>query len=159
MLESKRPNGELTEDQLEIFRVLYPLFKEEVFRRREQMMRLSAIASGFLLLLLMFLLVIVPWQGPTHILRWFAISAVALFSGLLAYLILQQAERHRMAKCQMIELEKGLGLYNEGWPNGDHALYPNHWQSDWSADRSVTVYLTVIAALTALVIGGILIRL
>ncbi|MEE8126842.1 MAG: hypothetical protein V3T42_13600 [Nitrospirales bacterium] len=159
MTESQKPHMKLNEEQLEVFRVLYPLFKEEVFRRREQMMRLSATASGFLVLMLVFMLVVAPWNAPTNIARWFAISGVALFSGLFAYLILQQSERHQMAKYQVIELEKGFGLYKEGWQPSGNALYPKNWQSDWLADRSVTVYLAVIAALTALVIGAILIRL
>ncbi len=42
----------LREEQLEVLKVLYPWYKEEVFRRREQMMRLTAFASAFLVLLL-----------------------------------------------------------------------------------------------------------
>ncbi len=44
------------EEQLGILKVLYPLYKEEVFRRREQMMRLTAFASAFLVLLIVTLL-------------------------------------------------------------------------------------------------------
>jgi len=42
----------LRDEQLEVLKVLYPWYKEEVFRRREQMMRLTAFASAFLVLLL-----------------------------------------------------------------------------------------------------------
>jgi hypothetical protein len=99
-----------------------------------------------------------PWPEPTSPTRWFAISGVALFSGLFAYLILQHADRHRMAKQQLIELEKAFGLYDNGWQLSGNALFPKNWQSDWTADRSVSIYLTILAALTALVICAMLVR-
>ena len=151
-------NVQLTDKQLEVFRVLYPIFKDEVLRRREQMMQLTALASAFLMLLLVTMLAVSPWPVPTSPTQWFAISGVALFSGLFAYLILQHADRHRMAKQQLIELEKALGLYQDGWQLSGDALFPKNWQSDWTADRSVTIYLTVLAALTALVICAMLVR-
>ncbi len=151
-------NVQPTDKQLEIFHVLYPIFKDEIFRRREQMMRLTAFASAFLLLVLVTLLAMTPWPTPTSPTRWFAISGVGLFSGLFAYLILQHADRHRMAKQQLIELEQTLGLYQDGWQPDGNALYPKNWQSDWTADRSVTIYLAILAALTALVICAMLAR-
>jgi len=41
---------------------------------------------------------------------------------------------------------------------GGKALYPMDWQTAWLNDRSVTIYNTVIAALTVLVIAAMLIR-
>ena len=158
MRHSSGVNVDLTDEQVEVFRVLYPIFKDEVFQRREQMMRLTAFASGFLVMLLITMLALSPWPGPTSPTRWFAISGVALFSGLFAYLILQHADRHRMAKQQLIELEKALGLYENGWQLSGDALFPKNWQSDWTADRSVSIYLTILAALTALVICAMLVR-
>ena len=158
MQDSSRVNVNLCDEQLAVFRMLYPIFKNEVFQRREQMMRLTAFACTFLVLLLVAMFAIFPKSIPTSPTLWFAISGIALFSGLFAYFILQHADRHRMAKQQLIELEKDLGLYQDGWqPNGD-ALFPKNWQSDWTADRSVTIYLTIVAALTALVICAMLVR-
>jgi len=151
-------NVDLTDEQVEVFRVLYPIFKDEVFQRREQMMRLTAFASAFLVMLLIIMLALSPWPGPTSPTRWFAISGVALFSGLFAYLILQHANRHRMAKQQLIELEKAFGLYDNGWQLSGNSLFPKNWQSDWATDRSVSIYLTILAALTALVICAMLVR-
>jgi hypothetical protein len=158
MRHSTGVNVDLTDEQVEVFRVLYPIFKDEVFQRREQMMRLTAFASGFLVMLLIIMLALSPWPGPTSPTRWFAISGVALFSGLFAYLILQHADRHRMAKQQLIELEKAFGLYENGWQLSGDALFPKNWQSDWTADRSVSIYLTILAALSALVICAMLVR-
>ena len=86
MRHSHGVNVHLTDEQVEVFRVLYPIFKDEVFQRREQMMRLTAFASAFLVMLLITMLALSPWPGPTSPTRWFAISGVALFSGLFAYL-------------------------------------------------------------------------
>ena len=147
-----------TEKQLELFRVLYPIFKNEVFQRREQMMKLTAFSCSFFMLLLVTLLAIAPWTTANTPTQWLAISGIAVFSSLFAYLILQHAERHRMAKQQLIELEQTLGLYEDGWqPNGD-ALFPKEWQSAWTADRSVTIYLSILGVLTALVICAILVE-
>jgi len=158
MRHSHGVNVNLTDEQVEVFRVLYPIFKDEVFQRREQMMRLTAFASAFLVMLLITMLALSPWPGPTSPTRWFAISGVALFSGLFAYLILQHAHRHRMAKQQLIELEKAFGLYENGWQLSGDPLFPKNWQSDWTTDRSVSIYLTILAALTALVICAMLVR-
>ena len=84
--------------------------------------------------------------------------AVALFSGIFAYLILQQRNRHRMAKEALVEIERGLGLYEEGLYVVGKTLYPEEWQTGWRRDRSVTVYLVVLATLTVLVIAATLVR-
>lgn len=158
MRHPSRVNMDLRDEPLEVFRVLYPIFKTEVFQRREHMMRLTAFASTFLVLLLITMLAGFPGSVPTSSTLWFAISGIALFSGLFAYFILQHADRHRMAKQQLIELEKALGLYQDGWQLSGDALFPKNWQSDWTADRSVTIYLTVLATLTTLVICAMLVR-
>ena len=40
----------------------------------------------------------------------------------------------------------------------EKALYPQDWQTAWLSDRSVTVYIAVISALTVLVIAAVLVR-
>ncbi len=157
MKQSSHVNMNLRDEPLEVFRVLYPIFKHEVFQRREHMMRLTAFSSTFLVLLLIAMLAGFPRSVPTSPTLWLAVSGIALFSGLFAYFILQHADRHRMAKQQLIELEQSLGLYQDGWQSNGDALFPKNWQSDWIADKSVTIYLTVLAALTALVICAMLI--
>ena len=148
----------LRDEQLEILRVLYPWYKEEVFRRREQMMRLTAFASAFLVLLLVTIMAVAPTQKANVTTQLFAITGVALFSAIFVYLILQQRDRHRIAKQTLIEMEKILGLYDEGLYSVGKALYPQDWQTAWLSDKSVTVYIAVIAALTVLVIASVLVR-
>ncbi len=154
-----RPTAaEPSDNRIEVFRMLYPIFKNEIFKRREQMMKLTAFASTFLILTLVTLLPITPWETANSLTLWFAISGVALFSGLFAYFILQHAERHQKAKQQLIKLEKSIGLYENSWQLSEGPLFPESWQSDWITDRSVSIYLTILTALTALVICAMLIR-
>ena len=148
----------LRQEQLEVLRILYPWYKEEVFRRREQMMRLTAFASAFLVLLLVTMLAVPSKPRPDFTVALFAITGVALFSAIFAYLILQQRTRHRMAKQALIEIERVLGLYDEGLYLVGKALYPEEWQTAWLGDKSVTIYLVVLAALTVLVIAAVLVR-
>lgn len=158
MSDPPHTNRGFSQEQREIFRLLYPLFKDEVLRRREYMSRLSAFYNTVLVLLLITMAVISP--GHTDFtMRGLAISGVVILSGLMVYLILQQATRHRMAKQQLIELEKGMGLYEEDWIFSGKTAYPQHWQTDWLSDRSVATYLTILTVLTGLVICAMLIRL
>ncbi len=158
MPDSQHASIELSQEQLEVFRVLYPLFKDEVFRRRNHMILLSVFHNAFVVLLLVTILTVSPDHATESSARWLAISGLALFSGFFAYLILQQADRHRMAKQQLIELEKRVGLYNKSWYFTGNAVYPEHWQTDWVADRSVTIYLAILTSLTALAVCAMLIR-
>ncbi len=145
----------LSEEQLTVFRVLYPWYKEEVFRRREQMMRLTAFGSAFLLLLLITILTLAPSSPIDPTIKIFAMTGTALFAALFVYLILQQRDRHRIAKQTLIEMEQVLGLYEGDLYRVGKALYPKDWQTAWLHDRSTTVYLTVVATLTILVIASI----
>ncbi len=148
----------LSQEQLEVLRILYPWYKEEVFRRREQMMRLTAFASAFLVLLLVTMLAVPSQPRRDFTVALFAITGVALFSAIFAYLILQQRTRHRLAKHALIEIERVLGLYEEGLYLVGKALYPEDWQTAWLGDKSVTIYLVVLAALTVLVIAAVIVH-
>ena len=149
----------LREEQIEVLKALYPSYKAEVYRRREQMMKLTAFACSFLVLLLITMLAAPGSDRPAFTTALFAVSGVALFSSLFAYLILQQRDRHRMAKEALIEIERLLGLYDEGLFLEGRSFYPENWQTDWQADRSVTVYLTILITLTVLVISAVVVRL
>ena len=79
-------------------------------------------------------------------------------NAIFVYLILQQRDRHQVAKQTLIEIERVLGLYDEGLYLVGKSLYPKDWQTAWLSDRSVTVYIAVIAALTVLVVAAVLAR-
>ena len=141
---------------MEVVRILYPWYKEEVFRRREHMIRLTAFGSAFLLLLLITILALAPPYPVDPIVKIFSMTGVALFSALFIYLIIQQRDRHRLAKQTLIEIEKVLGLYEEGLYLEGKTLYPEDWQTAWQSDRSVTIYVAVITALAVLVVAAVL---
>jgi len=137
--------------------LLYPWYKEEVFRRRERMMWLTACTSGVLVLVL---LVVQVFPAPATSLTTAVLVClgVALFSGIMAYLIVQQQARHLMAKRVLIKIEQELGLYEKGRHLEEAALYPEEWQWAWKRDVSVGIYLAVLAGLTGLVIAAVLWR-
>ncbi len=150
-------DGSLSKEQQDQLKFLYPWYKEEVFRRRERMMWLTACASGILILLLV---VVQGFPAPatsTTTAVLVCLGAV-LFSGTMAYLIMQQRARHLMAKQVLIKIERELGLYKTDRHLKDVALYPQEWQTAWKQDVSVAIYLALLAGLTGLVIAAVLWR-
>jgi hypothetical protein len=147
----------MSQGRREELELLYPWYKQEVFRRRERMMWLTACTSGVLVLVLVIVQVFpAPVTSPTTAVL--VCLGVALFSGLMAYLIVQQRSRHRMAKQVLITIERELGLYEKGRHLEDAALYPEEWQRAWMRDVSVGIYLAGLAGLTSLVIAAVLLR-
>jgi hypothetical protein len=145
-------NGPLSKEEQDQLKLLYPWYKEEVFRRRERMMWLTASASGVLVLLLVVVQVFpAPATSPTTAVL--VCLGVVLFAGIMAYLIMQQQARHLMAKQVLIDIERELGLYEKGRHLEHAALYPEEWQTAWKRDVSVGIYLAVLAGLTGLVIA------
>lgn len=143
----------------DVVKVLYPWYKEEVFRRRELMMRLTGFAATIQVFLLITLLIIPVRHPATLTMVVLSATAVALLTALFVFLILQQQSRHRMAKQVLIKLEQEMGLFETGSGGAHPPLYPEHWQSDWERDRSVLVYATTLWTLGTLVIAAILVRL
>lgn len=144
-------------ERAEALKLLYPWYKEEVFRRRQQMIWLTVLAAMASVLLL-FLIAALPPARPAHR-AWnlFACTAVVIFSGSMIAFILQQWNRHRMAKQILIAIEQALGLYGDA-PDAGEALYPKEWQRAWLDDRSLWLYLAVIAVLTSLVLLALFFR-
>ena len=152
-----RADDSLSKEQQHQLKFLYPWYKEEVFRRRERMMWLAASASAVLVLALAIVRFFpVPATSPATAVL--VCLGVALFSGLMAYLIAQQRARHLMAKQVLIAIERELGLYEKGRHLEDAALYPEEWQRAWKRDVSFVIYLAVLAGLTGLVIAALLWR-
>src|SRR5437588_496302 len=101
--------GELQQEQKrrEVLDRLYPWYKEEVFRRRERMIWLTAFGGATLVVVLLFVPVVPAARSP--LLKAMACVGVVLFNGTMAALILQQAERHRLAKQALIRIERPSG--------------------------------------------------
>ena len=144
-----------TEEQRATLLVLYPLFKEEVYRRRHEMIRWTAIGAGSLVAILIVLLLVPTQSRLTFGSRALLATAILLFAATFASLILQQQRRHRQAKQTLIELEQSLGLFDDNTFTSHRPLYPDRWQSDWKQDRSTTLSLVLLGLLALLALIAI----
>ena len=145
-----------TESSHQVLTVLYPLYKEEVYRRREQMMKLTAWGAVGLLAML-FVILLHPYKARLTIPETWLIGFAALvWSGLFCSLIAQQRYRHRLAKQILIQLERALGFYEEGLFVEQKPLYPEGWQAAWLGDKSTIVYFTCLGVFTALIVVALL---
>lgn len=136
--------------KLETLRMLYPIFKQEVFDRRDRVMKIAGLASGFLLLLQIFILYLSVSSG-------LLIISVIIFTGLALAQIFQQSRRHEQAKQGVIEIEKALGLFEPGTYFPDRGLYPQHWQTRPSRDYGLIFYTLGLVALAILVVLSLMI--
>jgi len=141
-----------TDHSHHVLTVLYPLYKEEVYRRREQMMKLAAWGAVGLLAMLFAVLLNPSKSRLTPPEGWLIGFAALVWAGLFCSLIAQQGYRHRLAKHLLIELERALGLYEEGLFVEHKALYPDGWQTAWLGDKSTLLYFTCLGVLTGLVL-------
>ena len=137
--------------KLETLRMLYPIFKQEVFDRRDRMMKIAGLASGFLLVLQILILYLSISSG-------LLIISIILFTGLTLTQIFQHSRRHQQAKQGVIEIEKALGLFESGTYFADRGLYPQHWQTRPPRDLSLILYATSLIALAILVMLSLLIE-
>ena len=87
----------ITEGVQHVLTVLYPLYKEEVYRRREQMMRLTAFGSLGLIAMLFALLLSPQKVRLSSFDTLFIGLASLIWCGLFCALILQQQYGHRLA--------------------------------------------------------------
>jgi hypothetical protein len=145
-------------ESVSILQLLYPWYKEEVYRRRQQMIWIAA-STAWTLLLLLFLVPALPPLQPTH--RIWGILTVAgmlLFSGIMMYFIRQQRARYEMAKRILIKIEQQLGLYEKSRHLDDVSLYPEEWQTDWQRDHSEWVYHGIILLMTSLLALALMLR-
>jgi hypothetical protein len=147
----------ITQDERrETILTLYQIFKEEVYRRREQMMRWTAIGTGSLATLLLIVLLAPPVQGLTIPARLLLASGSLLLALTFALMVWQQHDRHRQAKQQLIKLEHALGLFEERPGPDDRPMYPDDWQTDWTRDRSLVQYLAILTLLTGITLVAIM---
>lgn len=147
----------ITEDERrETVLRLYPIFKEEVYRRRDQMMRWTAIGAGSLMTLLLIVLLVPSAHLLAFPARLLLASGNLLLTLTFAVIVRQHHDRHRQAKQQLIKLEQALNLFEERpWPD-DRPMYPDDWQTDWTRDRSLLHYLAILTLLTGMTLVAIM---
>ena len=140
----------ITEGVQQTLTVLYPLYKQEVYKRREHMMRLTAFGS-FGSAMMTFALLLTPVKNHLAVPEAFLLALVNLvWCGLFCGLVLQQQSRHHLAKQVLIHLEQALGFYEEGLFFERQALYPVKWKTDWLNDWSGPLYLITLCTLTGI---------
>lgn len=127
---------------------LYPIFKEEVYRRRHEMVRWTAIGAGSLCAILLVVLLVPSARQLTLGSRALLCSGILLLTITFAALILQQDHRRRQAKRILIDLERALGLFDDNAFLTHGSLYPENWRTDWERNRSVALSLTLLGLLT-----------
>ena len=136
-------------EKVEILKMLYPIFKREVFDRRESIMRIATFGSGTLLAVLLLVTSRLLNFGR---LRWLAILGLVIFIAGLIDQIKQQKVRHTQAKQGLIEIEKALQFFQENAYLPGKSLYPSDWQSLPGKDWNLAFSILSLAGLTALVI-------
>jgi len=146
----------ITEGTQQVLSVLYPLYKDEVYKRREQMMRLTAFGSSGLIAMI-FSLLLSSLNSRLSLPAALLLGLTALiWCGLFCGLILQQQYRHRLAKQVLIQLEQALGFYEDGLFIERQPLYPGKWKTAWLTDRSGTFYLSSLCILTGIFLLALL---
>jgi len=146
----------ITEGTQQVLSVLYPLYKDEVYKRREQMMRLTAFGSSGLIAMI-FSLLLSSLNSRLSLPAALLLGLTALiWCGLFCGLILQQQYRHRLAKQVLIQLEQALGFYEDGLFIERQPLYPGKWKTAWLTDRTGTFYLSSLCTLTGIFLLALL---
>ena len=88
----------ITEGTQQVLTVLYPLYKDEVYKRREQMIKLTAFGA-FGLIVMLFVLLLSPVKNRLTSPESLLLGLASLtWCGIFCGLILQQQYRHRLAK-------------------------------------------------------------
>jgi len=111
--------------------MLYPIFKKEVYERRDEMLRIARFGS-LVLLLVLALVYLLPRPRLKPSAKLTLSGGVGLFSLTMMYQIQVHRHRHDEAKRQLIQLERALGLFKES--EEESSTYPRRW-SEPTPDR------------------------
>ncbi len=142
-----------------LLHLLYSWYKQEVYQRREHMMRLTGGTCALEVVILLILFTLPPaFRADPGSATCLGLG-VGLLTALAIMLVDQQRNRHAQAKQALIEIEQELGLYQGEGFSRERPLYPEHWKTDWLRDRSVLLYFTALGFAGLLDIAAILTRL
>ena len=141
---------------IETLRLLYPIFKEEVYRRRAAMAMIARQGAFFFLSLSLLSFFLLRQAAVSPGLRGTACAGILLVLLLLVHQLRQEKSRHEKAKLQLIRLERGLQFFEEGSYLPEGPLYPPEWQERPKIDFDLSLSVTVLAG-TALLSAVILI--
>lgn len=126
-------------EALETLRLLYPIFKEEVYRRRAAMAQIARQGSFFFVSVSLLTLFLSGGRPAPLLFR--GLAAVGLFAAaaLLVMQIRQEKRRHEKAKLQLITLERGFQFFEAGSHLPNEPLYPPEWQNRPPADPGMVI--------------------
>jgi hypothetical protein len=131
--------------------LLYPIFKEEVYRRRAAMGQIARIGVLFYLaltfLVFFFSEKLITEPGA----RYTITTGIVLSAVLLIYQIIQEKSRHEKAKLQLITLEEAFGFFEGGQHIPHKPLYPSEWRDRPKVDHGL-VFMCLSLAGTASVL-------
>ena len=142
-------------DSLETLRLLYPIFKEEVYRRRAAMAQIARQGSLFFVSLSVLTLLLSEGKNLSPLLKVLASLAVTFAAFLLVVQIRQEKLRHEKAKQQLITLEKGFQFFEAGSYLPNEPLYPSDWQKRPQIDLGMVISIAGLlgtALLTIMII-------
>lgn len=126
-------------DSLETLRLLYPIFKEEVYRRRAAMAQIARQGSLFFVSLSLLTLFLSEGRTISPLFKGLASAAIFVAAALLVMQIRQEKIRHERAKQQMITLERGFQFFEAGSYLPNEPLYPPDWQKRPSVDPGLLI--------------------
>jgi hypothetical protein len=135
---------------------LYPIFKEEVYKRRAAM---AQIARRGALVFVSLSVIATLLSGGRFIhpgLKGLASAGVGLAALLLIFQIRQEKSRHEKAKLQLITLERGLRLFEPGAYLPNEPLYPSEWQDRPAIDRGLWISIASLIGTALILIAAIL---
>jgi hypothetical protein len=145
-------------DSLETLRILYPVFKEEVYRRRAVIAQIARQGSLFFVSLsLLTALFFSEGRTLSLLFKGLACAAVSFATILLIIQIRQEKLRHEKAKQQLITLEKGFQFFEAGSYLPNEPLYPPEWQKRPRIDPGMMISLAGLIGTSLLLILTILI--
>lgn len=124
---------------IETFRVLYPIFKEEVYRRRIVMGQIARYGVLFFLSVSFFVFYFGGDSKALMTQKLFAVGGVVTVLALMIYQITQEKSRHEQAKLQLITLEEGFGFFDSGRHLPSKPLYPEQWKKRPKIDAGLVV--------------------
>jgi len=143
-------------DTIHTLQLLYPIFKEEVYRRRAAIGQIARLAS-LLFISLTILTIVFPMKNPIPLyLRLLTAGGIALAIILSVYHICQEKSRHEKAKLQLITLEKGFGFFEKGSYLPNECLYPPDWKDRPKIDSGMLVSILSIIGTGIVLISVIL---
>ncbi|MHB8481438.1 MAG: hypothetical protein ACYDBV_01685 [Nitrospiria bacterium] len=116
------------QERIEIFKTLYPLFKREVYDRRDQILKVASLSSGFFLILI-FVVSFIKISGLSLKPYFYPlISGVLFFETVICYHLYQHKSRHEQAKRMVIGLEEQMGFFEAGVLDPSKVFFPEKWK-------------------------------